>query len=118
MLRDEDTKIPLSLISTYLTILFADISNIIVTIPSQVKVNLATKKQAMVRDGDFIFLFLNYVGYLGGVIWMPILGYLIGQGIESLIYGGKKQSAGGILGGLAGLGFWLIFILPRLKHIL
>jgi hypothetical protein len=66
---------------------------------------------------DFIFFFINYVGYLGGVVWMPILGYLIGQGLESLIFLNKKPVVGGILGALVGLGAWIIFVLPRLDYL-
>ena len=69
-------------------------------------------------DSDIIFFIINYVGYLGGVIWMPILGYMVGQGIESLIVLNKKPAVGGFLGALAGLGFWVIFILPRLDYLL
>lgn len=68
-------------------------------------------------DADFIFFFINYIGYLGGVVWMPILGYLLGQGIESLIFGGKKQRVGGFLGTIVGLGLWFIFALPRLDYL-
>jgi hypothetical protein len=66
---------------------------------------------------DYLFFFINYVGYLGGVIWMPILGYFIGQGIESLIVLNKKPVVGGFLGALGGLVFWIIFILPRLDYL-
>jgi len=68
-------------------------------------------------DNDYINFFINYVGYLGGVVWMPILGYLIGQGIESLIFLNKKPVVGGFLGALVGLGFWIIFLLPRLNFL-
>lgn len=66
---------------------------------------------------DYLFFFINYVGYLGGVIWMPALGYLLGQGVESLIVLNKKPVIGGFLGALAGLGFWIIFVLPRLDYL-
>ncbi len=68
-------------------------------------------------DPDYIFFFINYVGYLGGVLWMPALGYLLGQGIESVIFLNKKPVIGGFLGALAGLAFWLIFILPKLNYL-
>jgi hypothetical protein len=67
---------------------------------------------------DYIFFFINYVGYLGGVIWMPVLGYYLGQGIESLIVLNKKPVVGGFLGALAGLFLWIIFVLPRLDYLL
>lgn len=64
---------------------------------------------------DLIYIFINYVGYLGGVIWIPVLGYLIGQGIESVIFLSKKPVVGGFLGAVVGLLIWIIFILPRVN---
>ena len=66
---------------------------------------------------DFIFFFINYVGYLGGVVWMPFIGFLLGQAIESAIFLNKKPVAGGFLGALVGLVIWLIFFLPKLVYL-
>jgi hypothetical protein len=69
-------------------------------------------------DKDIFYFVINYIGYLGGVVWMPLLGYMLGQGIESLIVLNKKPVFGGFLGALVGLGLWIIFILPKLEYLL
>jgi hypothetical protein len=66
---------------------------------------------------NIIDFFIKYVGFWGGAVWMPILGYLLGEMLESLLSGGKKPTKGGGLGLLVGLGFWVLLILPRLLYL-
>jgi hypothetical protein len=68
----------------------------------------------MLAGTDFIYYFINYVGYWGGVVWMPILGYFFGELIESLLLRSKKQKTGGLLGAVVGLVFWIVMISPRI----
>ena len=63
---------------------------------------------------NIISFIINYVGFWGGIVWMPILGYIFGEIFESLLKGGKKPTKGGILGVLVGLVLWLFMISPRL----
>jgi hypothetical protein len=71
----------------------------------------------MIANVNIIDFFIKYVGFWGGVVWMPILGYLLGEMLESLLSGGKKPTKGGGLGLLVGLGFWVLLILPRLLYL-
>jgi len=66
---------------------------------------------------DWVYYFIYYVGYWGGIVWMPILGYYVGELFESFLLAGKKPKSGGILGAVVGLVFWFAMISPRLTSL-
>ena len=68
----------------------------------------------MLMDVNIISFIIKYVGFWGGIIWMPILAYILGEIFESLLRGGKEPTKGGVLGIFVGLIFWLIMMSPKL----
>jgi hypothetical protein len=63
---------------------------------------------------NIISFIINYIGYWGGIVWMPYLGFIFGEMFESLLSGGKEPTKSGVIGLFVGLILWLIMVFPRL----
>jgi hypothetical protein len=65
-----------------------------------------------------VLYLLFFIGCLGGAIWMPIVGWIIGQIFvkKEKALQNVKPVLGGIIGAIIGFVIWLVYVLPNLSN--